>query len=61
VEAAEFTSQRRIVTRGDDGVRTYICDICGRLESLVALADRRLEGTGRDLKQRERLRYLGER
>jgi WD40 repeat protein len=61
VRAAEFASQRRIVTLGDDGVRSYFCDVCGGLESLIGLAERRLDGTGRELTQRERLRYLGER
>ena len=59
VRAAAFESQRRIVTLGDDGVRAYVCDVCGGLASLVALAERRLAGTGRELTQRERLRYLG--
>jgi WD40 repeat protein len=61
VEAAEFASQQRIVTLGADGVRSYFCDVCGDLGSLVALAERRLAGTGRKLTQRERLQYLGER
>jgi WD40 repeat protein len=47
VRAAAFSSRTRIVTRGDDGVRTYVCDICGGLRSLVALAERRLRATGR--------------
>ena len=61
VRAAAFDSERRIVTLGSDGVRAYDCDVCGGLGSLVALADKRLEGTGRELTQRERLTYLGER
>jgi WD40 repeat protein len=47
VRAAAFSSPTRIVTLGDDGVRTYVCDICGGLPSLVALAERRLRATGR--------------
>jgi WD40 repeat protein len=47
VRAAAFSSPTRIVTRGDDGVRTYVCDICGGLRSLLALAERRLRATGR--------------
>ena len=61
VQAAEFASQQRIVTLGADGVRSYFCDSCGGLGSLVALAERRLAGTDRELTQRERLTYLGER
>ncbi len=60
VRAAAFDSERRIVTLGSDGVRAYVCDDCGGLGSLVALADKRLEGTGRELTQRERLTYLRE-
>ena len=59
VRAAAFVSAKRIVTRGKDGVRTYVCDICGGLRSLVALAERRLATTHRELKPEERLRYLG--
>jgi WD40 repeat protein len=61
VRAAEFASPTRIVTRGGDGVRAYDCDVCGGLESLVASAERRLGDTGRELTQRERQQYLGER
>ena len=59
VSAAAFVSAKRIVTSGKDGVRTYVCDICGGLRSLVALAERRLATTHRELKPDERLRYLG--
>ena len=61
VRAAEFVSPRRIVTLGRDGVRSYFCDVCGGIGSLVARAERRLGDTGRELTQRERLTYLGER
>jgi WD40 repeat protein len=61
VRAASFASATRIVTRGDDGMRAYFCDICGGLEELVALAERRLSKTGRTLSRAERLTYLGER
>jgi WD40 repeat protein len=47
VRAAEFSSPTRIVTSGDDGVRAYLCDICGDLKPLLALAERRLARTGR--------------
>jgi WD40 repeat protein len=59
VRAAEFVSPTRIVTRGDDGVRTYVCDVCGDLGELVALADERLSRSGRRLSPAERRRYLG--
>ena len=59
VRAAAFTSPMRIVTRGEDGVRTFLCDTCGGLKALVALAKRRLSATGRQLSRAERLRYLG--
>jgi len=51
---------RTIVTGGVDGtVRTFQCDICGGLDELLALADRRLAATGRELTPAERDRYLG--
>ncbi len=59
VRAAAFSSPTRIVTRGDDGVRAYVCDTCGGLEELLALAERRLAATDRELSAAERLRYLG--
>ena len=55
------SSPTRIVTLGGDGVRSYFCEVCGGLASLLALAERRLAATGRELTQRERLTYLGER
>ena len=49
-----------IVTGGEDGtVRTYRCQLCGRLGDLVALAERRLAATRRELTPGERERYLG--
>ena len=59
VRAATFSSPTRIVTRGDDGVRSYVCDVCGGLRQLVALADRRLAATSRELSSDERVKYLG--
>jgi WD40 repeat protein len=59
VRAAAFTSPTRIVTRGDDGVRTYLCDTCGDLRALLALAQQRLSATGRVLSRDERVRFLG--
>jgi WD40 repeat protein len=60
VTAAAFDpSGRTIVTGGADGtVRTYECEICGDLDELVALADRRLAATGSELSAEERERYL---
>jgi WD40 repeat protein len=52
---------RTIVTREEDGVvRRYVCELCGSLEELMALAERRLDATGRTLTAAERARYLGE-
>ena len=61
VTAALFDeSGRRVVTGGVDGiVRTYDCDVCGDLDELLAIADRRLAVTGRELTAEERKRYLG--
>jgi WD40 repeat protein len=61
VRAAAFTSPTRIVTSGADGVRAYLCDICGGLKRLLSLAERRLARTGRTLSPTDRLRYLGQR
>ena len=48
------------VTGGVDGtVRTYACEICGSLEELVVLAERRLVATRRKLTPEERARLLG--
>jgi len=50
---------RTIVTGGVDGtVRTYVCEICGGLDELVELAERRLAATGRELTAEERELYL---
>ena len=56
VTAALFDeSGRRVVTGGVDGtVRTYDCDVCGDLDELLAIADRRLAVTGRELTPEER-------
>ena len=45
VRAAAFSSPTRIVVRGSDGVRAYVCELCGGLKPLLALADRRLATT----------------
>jgi WD40 repeat protein len=50
---------RTIVTGGVDGtVRTYECEICGSLDELVELAERRLAATRRELTPEERGSYL---
>ena len=59
VLAAAFSSATRIVTSGEDGVRAYLCNICGNLETLLALAERRLSRTGRVLSPGEQITYLG--
>ncbi len=61
VTAALFDeSGRRVLTGGADGtVRTYDCDVCGDLDELLGIADRRLAVTGRELTPEERERYLG--
>ena len=49
-----------VFTGGDDGaVRRYECRICGGVNDLLALADRRLVGTGRVMSGEERERYFG--
>jgi WD40 repeat protein len=49
-----------IVTGGVDGtVRTYSCEICGGIDHLLALANRRLAATRRELTAEEREQYLG--
>ena len=51
---------RAVVTRESDGVvRRWSCDLCGRLDELVALGQSRLRATGRRLTAEERARYLG--
>jgi WD40 repeat protein len=59
--SSTFTADgRTIVSGGVDGtVRTFDCDICGGLDELLAIADRRLTATGRELTPEERERYLG--
>jgi WD40 repeat protein len=51
---------RTIVTREEDGVvRRYVCDLCGGIDELTALAESRLRATGGTLTDEERARYLG--
>jgi eukaryotic-like serine/threonine-protein kinase len=57
--AASFTSGEQIATADETGeVRAYRCETCGRLDSLVRLARRRLAATGRELTSAERARFL---
>jgi WD40 repeat protein len=59
--AAFAPDSRTIVTSGEDGtVRTYLCQVCGPLDELVALAKRRLGDAGRTLTPDERRTYLGD-
>ncbi|HET7514682.1 MAG TPA: hypothetical protein VFJ60_07760, partial [Gaiella sp.] len=48
-----------VVTRETNGtVRRWACELCGRLDALVALGEARLRATGRRLSAAERARYL---
>ena len=57
---AGFTAgSQDVATASVDGtLRTYVCDICGRLDALLRLADRRLAEIGRRLTAAERARYF---
>ncbi len=61
VRSAAFApDSRRIVSAGDDGtVRTYLCELCGTVDELVTLANRRFARLGRNLTPAEEKRYLG--
>ncbi len=51
---------RTIVTGGVDGtIRRYRCDICGGLDELVELAERRLAASGRELTAEELNQSVG--
>jgi WD40 repeat protein len=57
--AAFMPDGRRIVTASGDGtVRTFRCNVCGRLDDLVRLGQRRMNLLERNLTSAERLRYL---
>ena len=57
--AAEFTSDRRIITLARDGkMREWICDYCGSLDELIHTAKARLAATGRTFTRAERARFL---
>ena len=61
VVAAGFErDSRTLVTREEDGtVRRYVCELCGGLDELTALARSRLDATGRKPTEAERARYVG--
>ena len=57
--AAFDPTGRIIVTGGVDGtVRRYHCEMCGGVDDLLRIAERRLADTGRRLTPDERRRYL---
>ena len=57
---AFLDDSRTIVARTEAGdVSAYDCRICGDIPELLALADERLAGTGRELTPEERELYLG--
>jgi WD40 repeat protein len=60
VTAAAFDARSRaVITRETNGtVRRWACDLCGRLDRLIALGEARLQATGRRLSEDERARYL---
>jgi WD40 repeat protein len=55
-----FADDRVVVTARDRTRRAWTCEICGTLDDLVALAERRLARTGRELTADERRRFLSD-
>jgi WD40 repeat protein len=50
-----------VLVAGSDGtLSSYSCEVCGGVADLLALADRRLAATGRELTSEERRHYLDE-
>ena len=49
-----------LVAEADGSLSRYACEVCGGVEELLALADRRLAATGRELTAEERRHYLAE-
>jgi WD40 repeat protein len=62
LRGAAFTpDSRSVVTVEQDGtVRRAPCEVCGQLDELVLLAEKRLDATGRQLTDEQRRRYLDE-
>jgi WD40 repeat protein len=59
-DAVFAPDSRRIATTGDDGsIRLYACELCGRLDELVRIAERTFRRLGRGLDPNERRQYLG--
>jgi WD40 repeat protein len=48
------TGQRILTSSDDDRIRLYVCEICGSIDELVALAEQRLAQIGRQLTAEER-------
>ena len=60
IAVAFEADSRTVVSRESDGtVRRYVCELCGGIGELTALARSRLRGTGRTLTADERASYLG--
>jgi WD40 repeat protein len=50
---------RRILTSSEDGtVRTYLCELCGGIDSLLGLANTRIAGLARLMTPAQRRQYL---
>jgi hypothetical protein len=58
--AASFSPDgSRILTASRDGTaRTYVCELCGRFDQLVAAADARLAAISRHLTPAQRARFV---
>jgi WD40 repeat protein len=50
---------RRILTSSRDGtIRVYRCELCGGIDALLGLANKRITGLGRLMTPAQRQRYL---
>jgi hypothetical protein len=58
--AASFAQDGKTILTADrdGGTRSYRCEICGGLEELIGIAQRRLAATGRRLTASERAPYV---
>jgi WD40 repeat protein len=55
------TTGLAVVAVGSDGtLGRYACEVCAGVEELLAVADRRIAATGRELTPQERRHYLDE-